>query len=289
MASEGAEALGYEPSARVLIVNCDDLGMHPAVNAGIVEAVEDGIAVSCSLMVPGPAAAEAMRLLRERPWLPFGVHLTINRDSADSAWGPVAARERVPSLLDPATGELFTNSAADRDRLLAQTRIEDVERELRAQLDTVLRAGLAPTHLDWHCLADGGRADVFELGLALAAEHGLAARVWLDDGRATARALGKPVVDHAFLDSFALDPADPAGKAATYERLLRELPAGLSEWAVHPALATARWRAIEPTGWRVRATDHAFLTSARARDVLAEEGITVIDHRPLQRAWAATT
>ncbi|WP_198663725.1 carbohydrate deacetylase [Jiangella endophytica] len=279
MPAEGAETLGFAPSERVLIVNCDDLGMHPAVTAGIVDAVENGIAGSASLMVSAPGAADAMRLLSDRPWLPFGVHLTIIRDADDSAWGPVAARERVPSLLDTATGELFTNTPAGRDRLLARARLDEVERELRAQLDAVLREGLAPTHLDWHCLADGGRADVFELGLALAAEHGLAVRAWLDDGRAAARVQGRPVVDHAFVDSFALDPDD---KAATYERLLRDLPAGLSEWAVHPALATPEWRAIEPAGWQVRATDHAFLTSARAREVLAEEGITVIDYRPLR-------
>ncbi|WP_053204520.1 ChbG/HpnK family deacetylase [Jiangella muralis] len=273
------EALGFAPSARVLIVNCDDLGLHPAVNAAVVDAVENGIAGSASLMVPPPGAADAMRLLRDRPWLAFGVHLTLIRDADDFDWGPVAAREQVPSLLDPATGELYADTPAGRDRLLARARIEDVERELRAQLDTVLRAGLAPTHLDWHCLADGGRADVFELGLALAAEHGLAARVWLDDGRAAARARGLPVIDHPFVDSFALDLDD---KPATYERLLRDLPAGLSEWAVHPGLATPEWRTIEPSGWRVRATDHAFLTSARAGAVLADEGITVIDYRPLQ-------
>ena len=43
-------------------------------------------------------------------------------------------------------------------------------------------AELELTHLDWHCLADGVRADTFDLSTAIAAEYGLAARVWLDDG-----------------------------------------------------------------------------------------------------------
>jgi chitin disaccharide deacetylase len=55
--------------------------------------------------------------------------------------------------------------------------------------------------LDWHCLADGGRADILHLATALAEEYGLAARVWLDDGRRKTREQGKPVVDNAFLDS----------------------------------------------------------------------------------------
>jgi predicted glycoside hydrolase/deacetylase ChbG (UPF0249 family) len=160
--------------------------------------------------------------------------------------------------------------------------LEDVERELRAQLNTTVEAGLSPTHLDWHCLGDGGRADVFDLGLALAEEYGLAARVWLDDGRRKARALGKPVVDQSFLDSCTIEVE---GKAETYERLLRALPPGLSEWAVHPALGTQDWQAVHPAGWRVRESDHAFLTSVHAREVIAEEGIEVIDYRLLQNAW----
>ena len=61
-----SELLGFGPDARVLIVNCDDFGMHDAVNSAVVESIENGIASACSLMVPCPAAADAMWLLRER-------------------------------------------------------------------------------------------------------------------------------------------------------------------------------------------------------------------------------
>ena len=276
-----SELVGFASDARVLILNCDDLGMHEAVNAGVFDAIENGVATSCSLMAPCPAAADAIALLRQRPHVHFGVHLALIRDSDRYVWGPCAPKAEVLSLLDPATGELFTDAPINRRRLLTQARLEDVERELRAQLDSVVGAGLCPTHLDWHCLADGGRGDIFDLGLALAEEYGLAARVWLDASRQKARALGKPAVDHPFLDSCTVDVD---GKAETYERLLRALPPGLSEWAVHPALGSDDWQAIEPTGWRIRQSDHAFLTSDRARTVIAEEGIQVIDYGGLQNA-----
>jgi len=276
--------MGFAPDARVLIVNCDDFGLHDAVNSAVVESIENGIASSCSLMVPCPAAADAMRLLRVRPHIPFGIHLAIIRDSPEYRWGPAAAKADVPSLLDPDTDELYLDTPAQRAAFLVAAKLSDVERELRAQINTVVDAGLAPTHLDWHCLADGGRADILDLGLALAREYGLAARVWLDDGRHKARVHGKPVVDNAFLDSFSVGLHD---KAATYERMLHDLPPGLTEWAVHPAHGTEEWQAIEPTGWQVRQSDHAFLTSPRAREILDREGITVIDYRPLQEAWNA--
>jgi len=256
--------------------------MHDAVNAAVVESIETGIANSCSLMVPGPAAADAMRLLRARPDIPFGIHLSLIRDMPAYHWGPCSATSDVPTLIDPDTGEFYVDSLGQGPTLLARARLTEVERELRAQINTVFDAGLAPTHLDWHCLADGGRADIFELTMALAAEYGLAARVWLDDGIRKARERHKPVIDNPFMDSFSISPHE---KAKTFARMLRDLPPGLNEWAVHPAQGTNLWQAIEPIGWQVRQTDYDFLTSPRARETVDKERITVIDYRPLQEAW----
>jgi predicted glycoside hydrolase/deacetylase ChbG (UPF0249 family) len=273
-----AELLGHPPDARLLIVNADDLGMSPAINLAVVEAIEHGIARTCSLMPPGPAAADAVDLLRSRPAIPFGIHLTLVCESAQQPWGPVSPRSEVPSLLDPA-GALSGPSGIPG--LLARARIREVEQEFRAQVRAVLDTGLAPTHLDWHCLLDGGRDDVFDLTVALAQEHGLAVRAWSDRGRRRLRERGSPVTEHPFLDSFALDLD---GKAARYADLLRSLPPGLTEWAVHPGSDADRSRGDHDR--RVRSTDHAFLTSPQARRIVAEEGIVLTDHRAVQHAWS---
>ncbi|MEU9961496.1 ChbG/HpnK family deacetylase [Streptomyces sp. NPDC050982] len=273
-----SELLGFPADARVLIVNCDDFGMHRGINAAVVAAIERGIARSCSLMVPCGGTEEAMRLLRERPEVSFGVHLSLVCEvGARSGRGPVAPRADVGSLVDE-RGELYTPERSSE--LMARAWIEDVEVEFRAQVETVVRGGLEPAHLDWHCLLDGGRGDIFELTVALAREYGLAVRVWGEAGRQRVR--GLPVVDHDFLDSFSL-PLD--GKAERYARLLRELPVGLSEWAVHPGLGDAQSRAVDPEGWRVRQSDHEFLVSAEARELLREEGIFVVDYQGVREKW----
>ena len=280
-AARSLELLGFPSDARVLIVNCDDLGMYPAVNAAVVESIEQGIATSCSLMAPCPAASDAMQLLRDRPEIPFGVHLTLLRDGPHHRWGPLTARERVPSLLDEA-GELFTNDRIPE--LFARARLDEVERELRAQIGAVVDADLAPTHLDWHCLGDGGREDVLDLTMSLAREHGLAVRIWVDTGRGQEfRRRGLPLTDNGFLDSFRLDLD---GKAARYAELLRALPVGLSEWAVHPALGDEESRASDPGGWRVRRTDYEFLISQEARELVRREGIVLTDYRRVQEVWS---
>ncbi|MFF3735228.1 polysaccharide deacetylase family protein [Streptomyces sp. NPDC002476] len=280
-AEQSSELLGYPPDARLLIVNCDDFGMYPAINAAVIESIEDGIATSCSLMVPCPAAPQAMQLLSRRPQIPFGIHLTLVCEMPDIRWGPMTAKERIPSLLDPA-GELFAPTPAGRATLLGQARLDEIELEFRAQISAVADAGLTPTHLDFHCLADGGRDDILDLAVVLAAEYGLAVRVWLEPGRQVMRQRGLPVTDNDFLDSFSLGTA---GKAARYVQMLRDLPAGLNEWAVHPGLGNEEAQVVDG-GWCVRRTDYEFLTSPQAREVLQQEDITVIDYRTIQRVWS---
>jgi predicted glycoside hydrolase/deacetylase ChbG (UPF0249 family) len=265
----------------MLIVNADDFGMYHAINAAVIDSIENGIASSCSLMVPCPWALHAMHLLRQRPQIPFGIHLTLVCDTALYRWGPVMAKEKVPSLLDE-VGALFTPGEAPQ--LLAQARLDETELEFRAQINAVVDAGLTPTHLDFHCLADGGRDDMLDLAVALASEYGLAVRVWLDPGRQRLRQRGLPVIDQPFLDSFSLGVD---GKSAQYAQLLRDLPVGLNEWAVHPGLGNQESQAIDG-GWRVRRTDYEFLISPQARALLQQEGIIVIDYRPLQQAWSRT-
>lgn len=276
-----SELLGFPPNARVLIVNSDDFGMYHSVNVAVIRSIEDGIASSCSLMVPCPWALHAAHLLREQPEIRFGVHLTLVCDPQNYRWRPVSARKDVPSLLDD-DGELF--SPAGIPRLLTLARSEEVEREFRAQVEAVFRAGLSPTHLDWHCLADGGREDLLEVTVSLAKEYGLAVRIWSEAARRRLRRAGLPVVDHDFLDSFSLDLDR---KAAKYAQLLQDLPAGLTEWAVHPGLGDDEARAIDDS-WSVRRSDYEFLVSPEALDLVRRERIRIIDYSRLQQMWCST-
>jgi chitin disaccharide deacetylase len=95
---------------------------------------------------------------------------------------------------------------------------------------------------------------------------------------------GLPTADYDFLDSFSLDPVD---KAARYAQMLHELPAGLSEWAVHPGLDNLELLALEPDGNHIRQTDFEFWTSQQANELVKEEGIVLLDYRAIQAVWRA--
>jgi predicted glycoside hydrolase/deacetylase ChbG (UPF0249 family) len=271
--------LGYPLDARLLIINADDFGMCHAINEAIIRALTHGVLRSTTLMVPCPWALHAMRFLADHPAIPFGVHLTVISEWADYRWGPVTPKETVPSLIDKA-GYFYTFD--QMPTFLAQVKLDQLELEWRAQIEAVLSAGLKPTHVDWHVLRIGGRADVFDVLLRLAREYGLALRVAGRSRIENVQSQDFPTNDYDFLDSYLLDPVD---KAARYVQLLRELPAGLSEWAVHPGLDTAELRAIDPHGSHIRQADFDFLTSQEAQDIMQEEAIILLDYRPVQVAW----
>lgn len=274
--------LGYPADARLLIINADDFGMCHAVNAAVIHALTHGMLRSTTLMVPCPWALHAMHFLAHHPDISFGVHLTVISEWVDYRWGPVTPKEKVRSLIDQA-GYFYTFD--HMPAFLAQVKLDQLELEWRAQIDVVLAAGLKPTHLDWHALRIGDRADIAALMVRLAREYGLALRVRGRSWTEMVQSQGLPCNDYDFLDSYLLDPLD---KSAQFEQLLRKLPPGLSEWAVHPALDTAELRAIEPMGKQIRQTDFDWLMSQAAQAIVKAEGIILLDYRALQVHWRRT-
>ncbi len=271
--------LGYPADARLLLINADDFGMCHAINEAIFRTLTEGLVRSTSVMLPCPWALHALHLLRDHPVIAFGVHLTVICDTVNYKFGPLSPKEKVPSLIDEAG---YFYSFERMPELLAQAKLDELEVEFRAQIEAALAAQLKPSHLDWHCLRFGSRLDIFDLMLGLAKEYGLALRVVGRQLIERVQGQGLPTNDYDFLDSFRLDLVD---KAAQYGQLLRELPAGLSEWAVHPGLGNAELQAIQPGGSQVRQTDFDFLMSQAAQEIVKAEGIILLDYRPLQAVW----
>jgi predicted glycoside hydrolase/deacetylase ChbG (UPF0249 family) len=270
--------LGYPDDARLLIVNADDFGECHSINEAIIRALRQGIVSSCTLMVPCPWSAGAIEQLRQNPDIAFGVHLTAICEHDRYRWGPLLGSGRVPSLVD-ARGCFWHSSLTEK--FVHQAKLSELEAEFRAQIELVLAAGLYPTHLDSHCHVHTRRAEVFDMVFGLAREYGLAIRVNSEPLIVALRNQGMPASDYDVLDSFDLPLR---GKPGRYRSLLRQVPPGLTEWGVHPGLKTGELQAME-SNWRVRHTDWKFVTSPEARQIIEEEGITLLDFRPLQRLW----
>ena len=129
-------------SPRLLVVNADDLGFAPGVNRGILEAHLAGTLSSASMMVNTPAFADAVEMVRtSAPRLGVGLHLNL------ICGKPLSA---APTLVDPATSELYPLEALARRALAGLVDVDDVRRECDAQLAALERVGIRPTHMDSH-------------------------------------------------------------------------------------------------------------------------------------------
>ncbi|GIK37303.1 MAG: carbohydrate deacetylase [Chloroflexota bacterium] len=278
--SQTNKLLGYPPDARLLILNTDDFGMCHSINEAVTQAIRHGAASSCTLMVPCPWGLHGMHLLRENPDISFGVHLTAVSEAVYYRWGPVAPKEKVPSLVDEA-GYFYSEERIPA--FLAQVNLAELEVEFRAQIEAVLAAGLKPTHVDSHCGIHTRREDIFDMTVGLAGEYGLAMRVSEPPLIEKIKGQGLPAHDYDILDSYRVETHE---KPAYYFKGLRELRPGLTEWAVHPSLVTGELKAMG-NDWPVRQADFEFLMSPETRAIIEQEGIIVLNYKPLQELWQA--
>jgi hopanoid biosynthesis associated protein HpnK len=127
-----------------LILNADDFGMTRGVNEGIIRAHREGILTSATLMANGEAFDDAVERAHANKELGVGCHLVLVGGNC------VAPKDSVASLVDadgnlPGSLPLFVAKISS-----GIIRTEEIERELRGQIERIRAAGIEPTHLDTH-------------------------------------------------------------------------------------------------------------------------------------------
>ena len=272
--TNAAERLGHPPDAKLLILNCDDLGLSHAANVGVYQALREGLATSASLMVPCPWAREAAARYRGED---VGVHLTLNAEFDLYRWGPLT---HAPSLLDGDGG--FPRTLAD---VWDHADLDEVRRELRAQVERAIYWGFDVSHLDSHMGALQLRPEFFDIYLDLAVEFCLPIRL---SGESSQEAIGFPFRRLAeeegvlFPDHFVY--VRGVGSRRVLERTLFDLRPGVTELYVHPAVDTAELRSLAPD-WAGRVDDYDLVChDDTVRTLIERSGAIRIGYRELRDA-----
>jgi hopanoid biosynthesis associated protein HpnK len=127
-----------------LIINADDFGFSQGVNAAIIQAHEEGILTSTSLMVSGDAAQNAIALAKNHPHLAVGLHLVLVCGKS------VLPPAQIPNLVD-SQGNFSNNptQAGLSYQFNPATRAE-LRLEISAQLEKFRDSGLNLAHVDGH-------------------------------------------------------------------------------------------------------------------------------------------
>ena len=284
-----------DATKRYLIIHSDDAAMSHSVNRATIDSMENGFVSSCSIMVPCPWFPEFAEWAKQHPEKDFGIHLTLNSEFGSYRWGPVAARDKVPTLVDK-DGYLFKS----KDEVIAKARPAEVEIELRAQIDRALAAGIRLSHLDTHMGTVVSTADMLDIYVRLGIEYNLPVMIIRNIDPALAagypdlvRRNGEyiqqlesqklPPIDYLY--QF-YDGKDHAARQKRYLDTIRDLKPGVTQMIIHCGYDDSELQAITSSHF-LRDDDRRIFSDPAVREQIEAMGVEIIDWTKLREMQTA--
>jgi predicted glycoside hydrolase/deacetylase ChbG (UPF0249 family) len=271
IAGRGLTQTGSARGPIKLVVRADDIGSCHTANLACIKCFQEGIARSVEVMVPCPWFNEAAQMLRENPGFDVGVHLTLTSEWENYKWGPVT---RSASLVDE-QGHFFPTTSQRPDFapqtgfLEAQWKIDEVEKELRAQIELARKMIPQVSHLSSHMNTPTATPQLNALVQKLAKEYKLPVETpgaqyfpWMADSKASAEQ-----------------------REAALIQALEQVQPGVWIVVEHPGLDTPEMRGMGHKGyWEVAShrdgVTKAF-TSAKVKEVIQRRGIQLVSYHDM--------
>ncbi len=286
--------LGYSETDRLVIIHTDDIGMCHASVQAFKDLWAFGTITSGATMVPCPWFPAVAQLCRENPAIDMGVHATLNAEWESYRWGPVSTREAGSGLMDE-SGYFHQWHQAVYDH----AKPEEVEKEVNAQIERALAAGIDVTHVDSHMGTI--MSPLFIQSYIQAASSRLLPSML---PRLTAKgiemmgvgeqermaympvmqmleSMGVPMLDG--LLSMPLNEPSESAQMEIAKGLLGDLPEGITHFILHPSIDTPELRAIAPD-WESRVANYNVFMSEELKRFLEREEIKLIGYRQLREA-----
>jgi len=284
--------LGYADTDRLVIIHTDDIGMCHASVQAFKDLWSVGGVTSGAVMTPCAWFPAVAKMCRENPAMDMGVHATLNAEWESYRWGPVSDVGAGSGLRDEAG--YFHDDPENTSKLAS---VEDVEKEVNAQIEMALKEGIDVTHVDSHMgaimhpkfiqtyiQAAGGRAlpnmlprldavGIEVMGISEADRVAYAPIMEMLEG------VGVPTLNGIM--SMPLD--QPNGQMEIAKKLLGNLPEGITHFILHPSIDTPELRAIAPD-WESRVANYESFMSDELKKFIEGEDIKPIGYRAIRDA-----
>jgi chitin disaccharide deacetylase len=284
--------LGCAATDRVAIIHTDDIGLSAASVAAAQDLWQARIISSSAVMVPCAWFPLTARLCRATPHIDMGVHLTLTSEWDDYRWGPISTRDPASGLLD--SEGFFYRTSRDAQE---HADPEAAEREIAAQIERALAAGIDVTHIDTHM---GSTIHPKLLGayVKLGARYKIPAMIpRMDNDAIKARGFdedqtaffsaivarfddeGVPMIDHVA----GMPLEHSTDRLNQVFHALDGLKPGITHFIIHPSHNTPEGRATNPD-LAARVGDYETFMDERVRAHIKNAGIRVIGYRELRDA-----
>ncbi len=284
-----AEKLGYDAGAKLLITHADDVGMCHGVNEASLEALEKGVVTSGSIMVPCAWFLEVADYMKKNPGTDLGLHLTLTAEWKHYRWRPLTPYEQAKSLFDPQR-YMFHSVRG----VYGSAKLDEVEAELRAQIEHALENGVEPTHMDSHMGTLYYNPDYLKIALKLSEEYDIPFMMFKPTDEMKARAgsnidwspvenmqkRGVPLLDALYQ----ISGKQPEEYADYYKDVIANLQPGVSIIILHLADDSDEVKAIT-SSWERRVQDYEIFTSDWMRDYIKEQNVHLIGWSELLPLW----
>ena len=291
--------------AKYLIVNADDYGMCNAANEAVEEPFLGGWLKSSTIMMPCPGAEHAVEFSKAHPEYAIGIHTTLTSEWGKYRWKPLTSGK---TLLDE-EGFMWHES----DMVEKNASYEDIEKEVRAQIDLAHRMGMKPSHVDNHMGSlyghYTGRLGLSKLALKICGSYGYAYRLYTKhDKRICPNGTPYPLYAavtllskhwgkkyNVIIPDYLLFPDWNDDMRVSYEvyrdtilKIWTDIPEdGVTETFVHPSVESDELKGI--TGrWLDRVWEYQLMKDPYVHQYLKDHDVELISYRELIKMKGGT-
>ena len=276
-----SERLGYKPNDKLLIVNCDDVGMCNSANLAVIDGMENGMITSGTIMIPCPWSGAIADYAKSHPEKDFGVHLTHTAEWRFYRWGPVAPKDQVKGFCDP-EGFLWRSV----EEVYAHAKPEEALIEGRAQIKKALALGVPVTHIDSHMGTMQYSPEFVKAYVQLAMEFNLPLRM---PSQTTMVKFNQPKMREEltrqgiiFTDYFVYEEMENYKEVKPFwTNVIKNLKPGVTEIFIHASKMSEELKAITGSAEKRSQEAACFTSDKDIRQLLKDEGIILIGYRPL--------